>query len=269
MKHFAPAVMFVWVIAAPGCADTEWRLPPTAGAADYQLGGAYRPDPRVTIVARDSHAQPEPGLYNICYVNGFQTQPGELQTWIDDHPDAVLHDGEGNPVSDPGWPDEYALDTRSARSRTQIAEVVGRAIARCAASGFDAVEFDNLDSWTRFDGLTEQGNLALAAELVDLAHHRGLAAGQKNAPDLGDKGPGAGFDFVISEECAAWNECGAYRAQYGSHHIDIEYQDALPKGHSFDTLCRLPDQPDLTVLRDHLLRTPGQPGYVFGLCPVP
>lgn len=241
-------------------------LLPSAGGVDYQLGGAYAPDPRVAVVVRDSTAQPSAGHYNICYVNGFQTQPGALDWWLAHHPQAVLQ-RDGAPVADPGWPDEYALDTATAQGRAGIATAVGATIRRCADAGFDAVEFDNLDSWTRFPGLTVEGNLAMAAQLVDIAHGLGLAAGQKNAPDLGARGPGAGFDFVISEECAVWDECAAYRAQYGDRHIDIEYSDAPKDGLGFADLCDLPDQPRRTVLRDRLLLARGQGGYVFDLCP--
>lgn len=233
---------------------------------DYQLGGAYPPDPRVRVVARDSTAAPSRGHYNICYVNGFQTQPAELDWWLAEYPHALLRDLQGDLVSDPAWPDEYALDTRSPAARASIAQSVERSVQRCADSGFDAVEFDNLDSWTRFDGLTVEGNLALATLLVAAAHRHGLAAGQKNAPDLAERGPAAGFDFVISEECAAWNECDAYRAQYGARHIDIEYHGQLPDKLSFQQICEGPGRPPLTVLRDRLLLTPEKTGYVFELC---
>lgn len=254
-------------VAGAVCADpVSWQLPPVEGGVDYQLGGAYPPDPRVVIVARDSTAQPSAGHYNICYVNGFQTQPGELDWWLANHPHALLRADKGAPVSDPGWPDEYALDTRSAPARDSIVETMTAVLERCAAAGFDAVEFDNLDTSSRFDALTVDGNLELAARLVDSAHRLGLAAGQKNAPDLGERGPKAGFDFVISEECARWNECADYRAHYGRHHIDIEYSDDLPPDTTFQQLCRLPDQPTLTVLRDRMLTVAGHADYVFELC---
>ncbi|MDH2328122.1 endo alpha-1,4 polygalactosaminidase [Cereibacter sp. SYSU M97828] len=262
MARLLPSLVTL-LLAASG-AGAAPRLPPEGGV-DYQLGGAYPPDPRVATVVRDSTAQPSAGHYNICYVNGFQTQPGDLDWWLDHHPQAVLRQ-DGQPVADPGWPDEYALDTSTPQGRDGIALAVGAAIRRCADAGFDAVEFDNLDSWTRFAGLTAEGNLALATRLVAAAHRLGLAAGQKNAPDLAARGPAAGFDFAISEECAVWNECGAYHAQYGDRHIDIEYSDAPARDLDFAQVCRLPDQPRRTVLRDRLLLRQGQPGYVFALC---
>ncbi|WP_136684241.1 endo alpha-1,4 polygalactosaminidase [Falsirhodobacter xinxiangensis] len=259
---FRTAALAAALCAAPAA---SMALPPEGGV-DYQLGGGYPPDPRVAIVVRDSTDAPSPGHYNICYVNGFQTQPGALDWWLTHHPQSVLR-ADGKPVADPGWPDEYALDTTTAAARAGIVEAVGMAIRRCAEAGFDAVEFDNLDSWTRFNGLSLDGNLALASQLVAVAHDLKLAAGQKNAPDLAAHGPAAGFDFVISEECAVWDGCGSYRAHYGDRHIDVEYDDAPKDGLPFDQLCALPDQPRRTVLRDRLLLRRGEPGYVFNLCP--
>ncbi|HOW01515.1 MAG TPA: hypothetical protein PLY19_08620, partial [Rhodoglobus sp.] len=73
---------------------------PVDATADYQLGGAYPPPAGVTLVARDSTEEPLAAAYSICYINGFQTQPGDQ--WPDD---LVLHDGQQRLV-DPNWPDE-------------------------------------------------------------------------------------------------------------------------------------------------------------------
>ncbi len=239
---------------------------PTSGLPDYQLGGAYAPPDGVTIVERDSTAEPAAGAYGICYVNGFQTQPGETDAWLRDHPEAVLRDDDGEPVSDPGWPDEVLLDTTTAAHRATIAEVLTRDVARCADRGFDAVEFDNLDSWTRSDGrLTRAGNLALAAELVRIGHEHGLAVGQKNTPQLGEAGrERTGFDFVVAEECVQYEECGAYTAAYGDRVIDVEYADTLDR--SWASVCALDDRPAMTILRDRDLVTPSDDGYVFEHC---
>lgn len=238
-------------------------LPPAGAVPDYQLGGAYGPPGGVEIVARDRGAPPARGLYSLCYVNGFQTQPGELADW----PDELLLRADGDVVFDPDWPDEALLDTGSAAQRSRIAEIVIPWIDGCAESGFQAVEFDNLDSFSRSGGaLTLDDNLALAELLVAAAHGAGLAAGQKNAaehaPALRER---AGFDLAVAEECAAYDECGAYEAVYGEHVIDIEYTDHLPR--SFAELCDDPEAPGSMVLRDRELVTPDDEGYVFAACP--
>jgi hypothetical protein len=88
-------------------------LPPINGKVDYQLGGSYTPPSGVTVVSRDRKATPAPGLYNICYVNGFQIQPEENDWWLTQHPDLILRDANGDPVIDTAW-NEMLLDIRLA-----------------------------------------------------------------------------------------------------------------------------------------------------------
>lgn len=243
-------------------ASVSWTAPPAGAVPDYQLGGAYAPASAVGVVGRDRGADPADGAYSICYVNGFQTQPGELDLWDDD----LLLQREGEPVFDPDWPDEVLVDTSTADRRERIAALVTPWIEGCADAGFDAIEFDNLDSYTRSDGaLALDDNLALAAMLVDAAHTAGLAAGQKNAAEdaavLRDE---AGFDFAVTEECAAYEECAAFTEVYGDAVIDIEYADELPR--SFAEMCADPDSPASMVLRDRDLVTPDDEEYVFEVC---
>ena len=262
-----PAAAVVAVVAVvAGCAPqttTAVTLPPTAAAPDYQLGGAYPPASDVGVVGRDRSAEPAEGVYSICYVNGFQTQPGELESWDDD---LLLRGDDGDPVFDPDWPDEALLDTSTAARRDGIADAIIPWIRGCAQAGFDAVEFDNLDSYTRSDGaLSLDDNLALASVLVSAAHDAGLAAGQKNAAeDAAALHERAGFDFAVTEECAAFDECDRYTAVYGEHVIDIEYSDTLPT--SFAEMCADETSPSSMVLRDRDLVTPDDDAYVFELC---
>ena len=252
--------------AEPREPDVEQRWGEAAsGAVDYQLGGAYTPPPGVTIVVRDRKAAPAAGLFSICYVNGFQTQPGEAGEWLERHPDLVLRDAAGQPVADPNWPDEMLLDTRTEARRQAIADIVGGWIDGCADAGFDAVEFDNLDTWARAEGLTLRDNLALAQLLIQRTHSRGLWAAQKNALDLGQAALDAGFDFVISEECIVWRECAGYRRLYGDRQIDVEYIDDLDLA-GFLAECGAA-LPHLSVFRDRGLASPGSPEYTRAVCP--
>lgn len=239
---------------------TDYTVPPANAALDYQLGGAYDPPAGVEIVARDRGADPAEGKYNVCYVNAFQTQPGELDLWPDD---LFLHDNSGELAHDPDWPDEVIVDTRRA---DEVVAIVAPWIRGCADAGFDAVEFDNLDTYTRTGGaLTRDDNLALARDLVQVAHDAGLAAGQKNAAEdaalLRDK---AGFDFAVAEECVAYDECDAYTAVYGDNVLAIEYPDTLTT--PWNEVCADADRPRSIVLRDRDLVTPDDPDYVFETC---
>ena len=234
--------------------------PPPGAAPDYQLGGAYPLPEGVGIVGRDRAAPAAGDAYSICYINAFQTQPGEGALWP---ADLLLRDREGDLVHDPDWPDEIIVDTRDPAA---VASMVAPWIEGCAADGFDAVEFDNLDTYTRTDGaLRRDDNLDAATLLVDLAHAAGLAAAQKNAAeDAARLRSEAGFDFAVVEECAAYDECAAYTDVYGDAVVAVEYTDNLPR--PFADVCADEATPRSVVLRDRDLVAAGEPGYVFESC---
>ncbi|MFZ7087306.1 endo alpha-1,4 polygalactosaminidase [Curtobacterium sp. RRHDQ10] len=254
--------------ALTGCSsaqveDPAWLAPPTTGVPDYQLGGAYPPAAGVTVVTRDSTAEPARGVYDICYVNGFQTQPGS-SAWTG-HDDLLLHRASGARFVDPGWPDETLLDISTAAKRTAIARVLRPTLERCSERGFQAVEFDNLDSWTRSHGLLDRADaVAMASVFVDDAHRLGMAVGQKNTPQLGARGRSIGFDFAVAEECMQYDECGAYTKVYGRHVIDIEYTDELRQ--PWSEVCASSERPAMTILRDRDLQPPTSSAYHFEHC---
>jgi len=121
------------------------------------------------------------------------------------------------------------LDTRSRGRRVALAGIVGGWIDGCARSGFDAVEPDNLDSWTRSRGVL----------------HRADA-----------------IDFAVAEECRVYDECGAYAAAYGRRVIEIEYADQGLR--FFVAACRL--RGGRASIIDRELARPGAAGYVYGGC---
>jgi len=241
--------------------DAAVVLPPANAQFDYQLGGAYAPPAGVAVVARDRTAAPVAGLYNICYVNGFQTQPDEANWWLTQHPDLILRDGGGDPVIDPDWPDEMLLDITTPQKRTALAAIVGGWIAGCASDGYQAVEIDNLDTYDRSDGRIDiEDAVAMVLLLADAAHAAGLAIGQKNSADLAPRRVETGLDFVVSEECNQYDECGDYTAYYGDLVFVIEYKDG-----PFEQGCL--DFPQLSIIRrDLMLTVPGDPDYRYDAC---
>lgn len=203
------------------------RVPPADAVFDYQIGGVYPPAPGVAVVDRDRAAEPSRGRYTICYVNAFQTQPAENPWWQARHRDLLLTDSRGRYVEDVDWPGERLLDISTPARRTELAAVVDGWIAGCAAHGFQAVEPDNLDSFTRSGGrLSEADAVAFARLLVASAHSHGLAIGQKNTSELAGSGHrDIGFDFAVAEECAVYDECDGYLSGYGDQVYEIEYTD--------------------------------------------
>ncbi|MGI8434304.1 MAG: endo alpha-1,4 polygalactosaminidase [Nocardioidaceae bacterium] len=252
--------------AAGSSAQAGLRLPPVDAAADYQLGGAYPPPHGVRVVTRDRSARPSSAAYDICYLNGFQTQPGALPWWRSHRRRLLLRDDDGRLVRDPGWPREVLLDTSTAGRRRSLAAVMTRWIDGCRANGFQAVEPDNLDSFTRSQHRLTRGDALSLAHLLTLAAHQaGLAVAQKNLAGLSrERRRSVGFDFAVSEECMVWHECNSYRSAYGRHVIEIEYTDN--GRHVFQRACADHGDSWSIVLRDKMLRPPGRRGHVFATC---
>ncbi len=258
------AWLFAFALAALPVGAQEIRLPPAGGQYDSQLGGAYPPPPGALVISRDREAAPAPGLYNICYINAFQTQPQDANWWRYNHPNLLLT-RDGQVVEDPNWPGEYLLDTTSPENRAALLAIVGDWIEGCARDGFDAIEADNLDTYSRSDGaITIANNLAFARDFITLAHSLDLAAAQKNGSDLGKRGREAGFDFAITESCAVFDECGGYQSVFGRQIFDIEYADT-PR-HHFDAVCAQPGRKFSAILRDRNLTSPADPSYIYGAC---
>jgi hypothetical protein len=246
--------------ADSGAGTGAIKLPPANAGLDYQLGGSYAPAANVGIVSRDRTEKPAPGLYNICYINGFQAQPDADDFWLIQHPDLVLRDAMNKPVIDKDW-NEMLLDVSSADKRERLLQVETEWIAGCASAGFQALEVDNLDTYSRSGGRISQDNAVAFMKLLSAeAHRQGLAIAQKNATDLVGRRAEMGTDFVVSEECAHYDECDDYIRGYGEHVLLIEYTKS-----DFDKACK--SYPSYSVvLRDRNLVRKGQSGYVFDGC---
>lgn len=153
------------------------------------------------------------------------------------------------------------IDISTAAKRMAVAEIVGGWIEGCARAGFDAVEIDNLDTFTRSGGRLDEADAVGAMRLfADVAHANGLAIAQKNSAEIAARRADLGTDFVVAEECNRYSECDMYTDHYGDHVLVIEYRRA-----DFDRGCR--DFPGLSIiLRDLDLVTPSDSGYVYDGC---
>jgi Glycoside-hydrolase family GH114 len=251
----------------------ELAPPPANAGFDYQIGGDYPLPAGVSVVSRDWFigevaAQP---AYSICYVNAFQTQadeggvdrPDERSNW----PRGLVLHALGD---DPKWGGEYLVDIRDADKRRRAADWVQQMIEGCDRKGFAAVEYDNLDSWTRFDGTPLERRvpfgrvdaLAFARMLARRAYALGLAVGQKNTADITiTEARRAGFDFAVAEECARFDECDRYRRVHGDRVIVIEY-----RRRDFREACRTVGAELSVVLRDRQVSRPGSRRYTYDAC---
>ncbi|TCC28271.1 hypothetical protein E0H58_05380 [Kribbella speibonae] len=239
-------------------ADAAVTLPPAHAKFDYQIGGAYTPPAGVQVVTRDRTAAPAAGLYNICYVNAFQVQPGEQGQWASD---LLLRDATGNLVIDEDW-GEPLLDLRTADKRTRIAAKVNGWIDGCAAKGYQAIEPDNYDSYTRSKNLLTAGQAkAYLTLLATHAHGKSLAIGQKNTVELAGARSTVGLDFAVAEECGQYDECGDYVDAFGNNVIVIEYTDNGRR-----KACSQYGGTLSIVQRDVDVSVPGDSGYVRKTC---
>ena len=254
-------------------AIAAFAAPPVNAAFDYQIGGDYPLPAGVTIVSRDwfaGDAADDPA-YSICYVNAFQTQADEAGIDRRDErsnwPRRLVLTRLGD---DPNWGGEYLIDISRPKLRRRAVRWVRPMVERCARKGFEAVEYDNLDSWTRFDGTPlaervpfgKRQALAYARALARAAHAEDLAVGQKNTADITRRqSRRVGFDFAIAEECARYDECDVYRDVYGDRVVEIEY-----RRRDFRKACRTVGSAISVVLRDRDVSPPGSPDYVFDSC---
>ncbi|MFB7337848.1 endo alpha-1,4 polygalactosaminidase [Streptomyces adustus] len=254
----AAALTGALFVGAPSTQAATVSLPPTHAGFDYQIGGAYTPPTGVKVVTRDHTASPAAGLYNICYVNAFQAQPGAEGEWASD---LLLRDSAGKVVYDQDW-GEALLDVGTDAKRQRIANQIGSQIDGCRDKGFQAVEPDNYDSYSRSGGrLTANNAQAFIKLLSARAHADGLAIAQKNTPELAGNRTANGLDFAVAEECGQYDECGDYTSAFGNNVIVIEYTNS---GKS--KACRGWGGTLSIVQRDVNVSPAGSSGYVRKTC---
>ena len=197
-----PALVTSWQWQLQGKVDTS------LGVEMYDIDGF---DATRRLVRRIHRS----GAAAVCYLSA-----GSWEDWrpdADRFPAAVL--GRSN-----GWPGERWLDIRR---RRVLAPIMRDRMDMCAAKGFDAIEFDNVDGYanrTGFD-LTARDQLRYNAWLANEAHARGLSVALKN--DLGQvRRLLPYFDFALNEQCFQYDECGRLRpfVEAGKAVFGVEYR---------------------------------------------
>jgi hypothetical protein len=209
--------------AAPAVAAAQWWAPPAAATWQIQFSGRLDLSVNADVFDLDAfdtsarsvrrlHAR---GRDVVCYVNAG--------AWEDWRPDADRYPAtvKGKPLD--GWPGERWLDIRRL---DVLGPIIADRLERCAAKGFDGVEFDNVDGYSNSTGfpLTASDQLEFNRWLAAAAHERGLGVGLKNTLELADELE-PDFDFAIVEQCFQYDECGltAPFVAAGKNVIDVEY----------------------------------------------
>lgn len=184
--------------------ETDWWHPTVGLTWQWQIGNnnidtsieadVYDIDLYVDQAIIDElHAD---GRKVICYISA-----GSWENW---RPDRDQFPVEILGSDYEGWHGEKWLDIRRI---DLLAPIMLARLDLCKAKGFDAVEPDNMEIYTNKTGfpLTFDDQLNYALWLADEAHKRGLAIGQKNAPDQ-VKHLVHVFDFAITEDYFFYDE---------------------------------------------------------------
>lgn len=154
------------------------------------------------------------GYKVICYVD-----VGSWENWRDDKsafPASIL----GATYS--GFPDERWLDIRDvnpvkSKTGTALAKILMARFERAKKMGCDAIEPDNMDGYdtTAHESsgfpLTYEDQIYFNLWVADAVHARGMLVGLKNNINQAhDSRVYTIFDFVVSEQCFQYNECGYF-----------------------------------------------------------
>lgn len=218
----------------PDSQSASWWRPTPGLTWQWQLTGKLNLDLQTDVIDVDLdvdrsvvdyyHAK---GARVICYIS-----VGSYENWRSDagqFPKEVLgKDYEG-------WSGEKWLDIRQIE---KLAPIMLARLDRCAAKGFDGVEPDNMQIWDNDTGfpLTYADQLQYARWLAEEAHQRGLAIGQKNAPDMVADLVDI-YDFAITEDAFYYGWAGDMRPYIAARKpvFAAEYTD-LPG--DFAAFCR-------------------------------
>lgn len=191
-----------------------WPRTPEVFDIDLYVDGEISNDDGVPN-ERAVDAIHERGGYAICYVSA-----GSWESWRPDAGDFPKEvKGKKN-----GWPGERWLDISATEILLPIMQV---RLQKCAAAGFDAVEWDNVDGYSNETGfpLTGADQLGYNVALANMTHEQELAVGLKN--DLGQIGKLVEyFDFAVNEQCSQYRECARLDPFLGAGKavFQIEYE---------------------------------------------
>jgi len=236
---------------------------------DWQLASPIKINPDSTIQIYDidmfdnEHSGAVQTLHSkgyrvICYVDS-----GSWENWRDDasaFPASIL----GKKYS--GFPDERWLDIRDvnpakSKTGTALATILTARYVRAKNMGCDGIEPDNIDGYdttahesTGFP-LTYEDQIYFNVWITTTTHNLGMLVALKNDINQAhDSRIFTAFDFVVSEQCFQYNECGYFSDFLGLNKpvFEAEYSLAIskfcPKAKS-DRISAIKKRPSLNASR--------------------
>lgn len=228
-------------------AQKDWWRPAPGLTWQWQLGAQLNLDLHTDVIDIDLNVGQsvvdhyhKQGTKVICYIS-----VGSYENWRSDAgqfpPEVLGKDYQG-------WSGEKWLDIRRI---DLLAPIMLARLDECAAKGFNGVEPDNMQIWDNDTGfpLTYDDQLRYALWLAEEAHKRGLAIGQKNAPDqTGDLVDI--YDFAITEDAFyyQWAQDMLPYIQAGKPVFAAEYTD-LPG--DFTEFCRQSKELGFSTILKH------------------
>jgi len=159
---------------------------------------------------------------------------GSIENWRSDaadFPTSII----GNNYD--GWDGEKFLDIRDIDA---LAPIMRARLDMIKAKGFDAVEPDNMDSYTNNTGfdISERDVINYCKWLSDEAHNRGLSIGQKNATELADQLVDS-FDWILLEDAfeQGFQEEAQIYITKNKAVFATEYTDEISESYFLNTVC--------------------------------
>jgi hypothetical protein len=150
------------------------------------------------------------GGHAICYLDA-----GDAETYRPDYQRFVDFDKAcggcliGNPFSQV-FPDEFFLNINNDQGQRAFILSVNRdRVEKCAAAGFDGVEWDIIDTYEDSHSgfhISYRSQLMFNTRLANLAHSNGMSVAMKNDPSQ-VKNLLPYFDYAIVEECFQYHFC--------------------------------------------------------------
>jgi hypothetical protein len=225
----------------------DWWHPAAGLTWQWQLTGKLDLDLQTDVIDLDLDVGQsvvdyyhDRGTKVICYIS-----VGSFEDW---RTDADLFPKEVLGKDYEGWSGEKWLDIRRI---DLLSPIMLARLDECAGKGFDAVEPDNMEIWDNDTGfpLSYDDQLRYSLWLAGEAHQRGLAIGQKNAPDQ-TKDLVEIYDFAITEDAFyyGWAEEMLPYLEAGKPVFDAEYTD-LPG--DFEAFCRSSGQLGFSTILKH------------------